>query len=132
MAQTHAAAFTGSRPWSSAEFEALLANRFTHKAGDARCFAVFTLIGDQVELLTIATHPDAQRQGLARRCMELWQSEAAANGAQRAFLDVAEDNSAAIALYEACGYAKCGVRRGYYLREAGLKVDAIAMERPLP
>ncbi|MCL6282915.1 GNAT family N-acetyltransferase [Ruegeria sp. 2012CJ41-6] len=132
MAQTHAAAFTASRPWSAAEFEALLTNRFTHTAGDARCFAVYTLIADQAELLAIATDPAFQRQGLAQRCMELWQKEAAANGARRAFLDVAEDNTPALSLYQRCGYARCGVRRAYYLRDGGLKLDAIAMERALP
>ncbi|WP_372570816.1 GNAT family N-acetyltransferase [Ruegeria jejuensis] len=132
MAETHAAAFTGARPWSADEFEALLSNRFTHRAGDPRCFAVYTLITDQVELLTIATHPDFQRLGLARRCMELWQSQVTEQGAKRAFLDVAEDNAAAIALYQGCGYAVSGLRRGYYLREAGVRVDAIALERALP
>ncbi|MDP5217415.1 N-acetyltransferase [Ruegeria sp. 2205SS24-7] len=132
MAETHAAAFTEARPWSADEFEALLSNRFTHQTGDRRCFAVYTLITEQVELLTIATHPDFQRQGLAKQCMELWHSKAAAQGAEHAFLDVAEDNAAAIALYRSCGYVTCGFRRGYYLREAGVRVDAIAMERALP
>ena len=66
LAHTHAAAFTQSRPWTADEFADLLANRFTHYVvGNAQSFALFQVIADEAELLTIATHPSHQRQGLA-------------------------------------------------------------------
>lgn len=132
MADTHAAAFTQSRPWSAREFTDLLANRFTHAIGNKWAFSLFQVIGEEAELLTIATHPARQRQGLGRASMVAWQGMAVDLGARRAFLDVAADNVAAIALYQNCGYAPCGLRRGYYRRDAPMKVDAIVMERPLP
>lgn len=131
MATTHAAAFTQSRPWTAAEFADLLSNRFTHATGSAESFALFQVIADEAELLTIATHPAHQRQGLALKCMKDWHERAAALGATRAFLDVAADNSAAIALYERCGYTRCGLRKGYYSRKNGKSSDAILMEYSL-
>lgn len=129
MAKLHAAAFTQARPWSAKEFSSLLDQRFCHLAGDAHCFALFRVIADEAELLTIATHPDAQRQGRAMACMSLWHDEARALGATHAFLDVAADNHAAMALYTACGYVQSGSRTGYYPRPDGAACDAILMSR---
>ncbi|WP_170327153.1 GNAT family N-acetyltransferase [Ruegeria arenilitoris] len=128
LAQTHAAAFTQSRPWTDREFADLLDNRFTHVVGNTESFALFQVIADEAELLTIATHPSHQRQGLALKSMREWHAKARNLGATRAFLDVASDNSPAIALYEQCGYTPCGLRKGYYLRENAEKIDAIVME----
>jgi len=131
MAATHAAAFTQSRPWRAEEFADLLTMSGTFACGDARCFALIRVIADEAELLTIATHPDHQRQGLARALMTAWQAEAATRGAARAFLEVAADNPGAIALYDACGYQRVGLRRGYYPRPQAPASDAILMARTL-
>jgi len=128
LANTHAAAFIQSRPWSAREFADLLSNRFTYAVGNAQSFALIQVIGDEAELLTIATHPGVQRQGLGRNCMRDWHAKARDLGATRAFLDVAADNHPAIALYQSCGYAVCSVRKDYYLREKARKIDALVME----
>ena len=128
MAQTHAAAFTQSRPWTAAEFADLLANPFTHRVGSSDSFALFQVIADEAELLTIATHPTYQRRGLGLHCMADWHAKAKTLGAKRAFLDVAADNLPAIALYERCGYRPCGQRKGYYARKSGETCDAMVME----
>ncbi|EEE37079.1 ribosomal-protein-alanine acetyltransferase [Rhodobacteraceae bacterium KLH11] len=128
LAHIHAAAFTQSRPWAASEFADLLASRFAHLVGNTQSFALFQVIADEAELLTIATHPNHQRQGHARQIMAEWHAEAQRLGASRAFLEVAEDNSAAIALYSACGYTPRATRKAYYLRENGPNVDAIVME----
>jgi len=131
MAETHAAAFTQSRPWTASEFSDLMAQRHCFAFGDSRCFALIRVVADEVELLTIATNPGFQRQGLARHCMDLWQSEAVKLGATRAFLDVAADNLPALELYLACGFEPCGNRPEYYPRATGTAVDAILMARAL-
>lgn len=128
LAAIHAAAFTQSRPWGAAEFADLLAGQFTHLVGDARSFALFQVISDEAELLTIATHPGHQRQGLARQVMTNWHNRAIQLGASRAFLEVAADNDSAIALYGSCGYTPCGLRSAYYHRKNGPDVDAVVME----
>jgi ribosomal-protein-alanine N-acetyltransferase len=63
--------------------------------------------------------------------MERWIQRAKTLGAGRAFLDVAADNTPALALYAACGFDRCGARRDYYARAAGEPVDAILMVRDL-
>lgn len=132
MARIHAAAFTQSRPWGEDEFADLLDSRFCFAVGDARAFALVRVIADEAELLTIATHPDHQRKGHARRLMDLWQARATARGAREGFLEVAADNAGAHALYLFCGYVQSGLRRGYYGRADEPAVDAIVMKRALP
>lgn len=131
MAATHAAAFTQSRPWSAAEFAALLDSPLVFATGGLRCFALLRVIADEAELLTIATHPAHQRQGLARACMAAWESQAMLRGAAEVFLEVAEDNAPAQALYRACGFAECGRRPGYYRRPGATAADAILMRKTL-
>lgn len=132
MAQTHAAAFTNARPWSAQEFAELAQDRFTWFAGDAACFAVIRTIAEEAELLTLATHPDHQRQGLARKLMLTWMQRAADAGAQSALLEVAADNAPALRLYAELGFVENGRRKGYYRRPGHPPQDALLMARPLP
>ena len=55
---------------------------------------------------------------------------AASFGAEEVFLEVAEDNPAAIRLYEAVGYEPVGRRKAYYERRGGA-VDAILLRARL-
>lgn len=128
MATLHAAAFTQSRPWSADEFAALVSSPLCSTVGDTRCFALIRVIVDEAELLTIATHPDYLRQGLALQRMESWKELAHRRGATRAFLEVADDNAPARALYSKCGFEHCGTRRAYYSRSPLPSVDAIVMQ----
>ena len=56
----------------------------------------------------------------------------AAENAQTAFLEVAEDNVAALDLYRAFGFIEHGRRRAYYKRENGIWADALLMQLALP
>jgi len=131
MAATHAAAFIDMRPWSEAEFAALLAQRSVFACGDRRAFALARVAADEAELLSIATHPDHRRTGLALAVMAEWQVEAARRGASRGFLEVAADNPAALALYQKCGFETCAIRSRYYRRDGATAVDALVLERAL-
>jgi len=44
---------------------------------------------------------------------------------------VAEDNAAAVALYEGEGFERAGVRRRYYARPGGPPQDALVLRRAL-
>lgn len=131
MAALHAAGFDQSRPWTGDEFAALLASPHVFALGDARAFAMGRTVADEVELLTLTTHPAHRRTGLARALVHRWQAEAARRGAQTGFLEVAADNAPAIALYTACGFARTGLRPGYYPRTGGPAADAWVMTCPL-
>ena len=47
------------------------------------------------------------------------------------FLEVAVDNPAAIALYQAAGFVPAGRRRGYYRRQGADAMDALVLRRTL-
>lgn len=56
------------------------------------------------EVVTIDVEPDHRRHGLARSLMERGEEWLRQQGARGIFLEVDEDNSAAIALYRKFGY----------------------------
>jgi len=100
--------------------------------GDAtRAFALARVVADEVEILALATDPDHCGQGHGRACLDAALAQAAARGARHAFLEVAADNAAALALYRAAGFVQAGLRRGYYARP-GAAADALVMTRALP
>ncbi|MDM7969307.1 MAG: GNAT family N-acetyltransferase [Paracoccaceae bacterium] len=131
MAAVHAAAYRLDRPWSEAEFAGLTASPHVMAFGDARAILLTRIIADEAEVLTIATHPDHRRKGLARALLERFHAAARAHGATRAFLEVAADNTPALTLYLGAGYAQVGQRRAYYDRAAGPAADALVLERSL-
>jgi tRNA threonylcarbamoyl adenosine modification protein YeaZ/ribosomal-protein-alanine acetyltransferase len=88
-------------------------------------FILTTRILDEAEILTIAVHPDARRKGLGSMMLARLSEELGSHGISRLFLDVAENNSPARALYDAAGFAQTGRRRAYYADGD----DAILMTR---
>jgi ribosomal-protein-alanine N-acetyltransferase len=65
-------------------------------------------------VLTLAVRPGARRAGAGRSLMRALMDEAARRGAREMFLEVAEGNDAARALYAALGGQVAGRRRRYY------------------
>lgn len=132
LAICHARAFANSgRAWSAEEFAALLDSAFVFAKGDVRAFILGRVIADEAEVLTLATDPDHRRKGLARACLSAFDAGARARGATTAFLEVAEDNAPALALYRAAGYRATARRAGYYARRNGPKVDALILSKTL-
>ena len=131
LAEIYAAAFPSSRGWSTDEFEELFASKHVFLVSRQQAFALGRVIADEAELLTIATHPNSQGQGLGRHCLRDFCDTAQRRGAASAFLEVAADNLAALHLYESDGWQKSGLRKGYYARSAGGLVDAVLMGKSL-
>lgn len=131
LAATHRAAFVTERPWSSVEFADLLAQRGVILSGNAKAFVLGRVTFDEAEILTLATHPDMRRRGLARAAITDFCDRAARAGAVTVFLEVAADNDAARALYAAQHFAPVGQRRAYYQRIGAVPVDAIVLRRDL-
>lgn len=132
LAHTHAAAFANSRGWTAAEFEKLLAQETSVMAGDTTSFVLGRMIVDEVEILTIATAPAAQRKGKARAALADFLAQITARQANMVFLEVAEDNDAAIGFYKSAGFTQVAVRKGYYRRANGAAFDAIVMQLSIP
>ncbi len=81
---------------------------------EQKAFAIWQMAGDECELLSIAVERAEQGKGLAKMLMEYCHRELAELGAKRFFLEVRENNIAAISLYGRIGYEKIGERSGYY------------------
>tara|TARA_R110002124_G_scaffold75675_5_gene203045 strand:+ start:105 stop:521 length:417 start_codon:yes stop_codon:yes gene_type:complete len=128
MAQIHAAAFIHDRSWGAQEFADLLSSPFVDHLAEPHGFALTRLIAGEAELLTLAVDPAAQRQGIGRRLLQRW-LEGLEGRAETAFLEVAADNAAAIALYTAAGFSQTASRRGYYLRKDTPSVNALILSR---
>lgn len=126
-ARIHAAAYRLDRPWTHSEFAALMGSPHVIALGDDRAFILAQIIADEAEVLTIATHPDHRRQGLARDLLVRFHAAARAKGAVTAFLEVAADNAPALALYLSAGYGQAGLRRAYYDRADGPAADALIL-----
>ena len=82
-------------------------------------FALVRCVADEAEVITLGVRPDFRRRGIAKALIDAMRGRAAARGAARLFLEVAEDNDAAQALYAACGFTAVGRRPGYYRRSGG-------------
>lgn len=137
LARLHAEAFVPpDAPWSAAAFADLLcqAGVFAVERGDG--FILMRVVADEAEILTLAVRPSARRRGLGGELVGEGAVAAAAQGATRLFLEVAEDNAAARALYARAGFAEAGRRRGYYAGIDGSRRDALVLSlnlaAPLP
>jgi ribosomal-protein-alanine N-acetyltransferase len=132
MAALHALAFTDTpRPWTAAEFAALLGEPSTLLAVRAEGFALGRIAGPEAELLTLAVHPDARRRGHGSALVLAFEAAAEARGAGAAFLEVAATNVPARALYAGLGYVPAGRRPGYYAPAGAPPVDALVLRKPL-
>lgn len=130
LAGLHEAAFTVDRSWSASEFEGLVANPFTFVIGQAHGFALIRTLAGETELLTLAVDPAHHRQGIAKSLLTRWLDNTQSD-AKRAFLEVAADNMAAMALYEGLGFEISATRGAYYTRNTARPVDALMMQRRL-
>ena len=132
LAALHARCFTTPRPWAAAAFAGLLADPlvFLLVEGDAG-FLLGRAVAGEAELLTIAVAPEARRRGLGRKLVARFLYQARLRAAERAFLEVAADNAAALRLYHAAGFVESGRRRGYYAGPDGQRSDALVLTRVL-
>ncbi|KEJ89769.1 GNAT family N-acetyltransferase [Sulfitobacter donghicola] len=130
MAQIHHAAFTQERGWAANEFKDLLQQRFIQVFSTQGGFALTRSLAGESELLTLAVAPHHQRRGIAKALLTDWIAATSAH-ADTAFLEVAADNHAAIALYKTFSFQSAGIRKAYYKRASGPAVDAVLMTRAL-
>ena len=128
LAAMHSSAFED--PWGAAEIGALLdgPGGFALIAEEASGFILCRAVGGEAEILTLAVEPAARRRGLATALVEAAAKIAGDKGAEALFLEVAEDNTAAIALYQSARFTWAGRRPGYY-RRADEATDALVMRR---
>ncbi|QNL19852.1 ribosomal protein S18-alanine N-acetyltransferase [Hyphobacterium sp. CCMP332] len=129
LADLHARCFP--RGWSSTELAQLAAEPgvIALSAGTPRAagFILVRVALDEAEVLTLATDPDRRRAGIGRSLLAEALTEARHAGAKTAFLEVSDQNAAAISLYQSAGFVQGGRRRAYYPDGS----DALVMEKTL-
>jgi ribosomal-protein-alanine acetyltransferase len=128
----------GREAWSrvsvQAELDAgnrvVLAAELGDGAGDGRAvgYASTSLAGASADLLRIAVHPDFRRAGLGRALLAATLDALPRTGCEEILLEVHAANAPALRLYEAYGFERISVRRGYY---DGGRSDALLLRLDL-
>ncbi|MBU1333366.1 MAG: ribosomal protein S18-alanine N-acetyltransferase [Devosia sp.] len=135
LARIHALGFY--RGWPVGEFESFLADDSTpvYVACDARRriagFALIRIAADEAELLTIAVDPKWRGKRIGQALLRAAFDDLLRSPARRMFLEVSEDNGAAIKLYQREGFATISSRKGYYPKPDGSQATALVMARDL-
>lgn len=78
------------------------------------------------EIMNLAVAPEFRRKGAAGKLLRELEKTVISLGGEKTVLEAAEDNTAALRLYERCGYLPVGRRKGFYKG-----TDAILMEKIL-
>lgn len=120
----HASAF--DHPWDAEAFADLLAQPGVFALATADGFILCRTVVDEAEVLTLAVRPEARGRGLGLSLVSAAAALAKSSGAASLFLEVAEDNRAARALYERAGFSETGRRKAYYQTASG-PVDALVL-----
>lgn len=92
--------------------------------GELVGYSVYGFDGDAFHLMNLAVIEDFRGRGLARVLVDDFLAEARRLRAPDAWLEVAVDNAAALALYRAYGFELVRVRKKYYQPEG---TDALVM-----
>ncbi len=122
LAELHSKCFP-SKPWAADDFSALKKSGCDIIASQ-NGFIVYRVIIDEAEIITIGVHPDARRSGIAAAMLGIMENDLKKRGVKNIFLEVAENNTPAIGLYQQNGFVKCGKRPKYYDG-----IDAILMTK---
>ena len=77
-------------------------------------FLLGRLVEDQAELLNLAVVASQKRHGVGTALLAKAIQEWRPRGAKTVYLEVRESNTGAIAFYKKHGFAKTGLRKGYY------------------
>jgi len=132
LAELHGRIF--AEGWPAAAFAALLSTpgtaAYVVSAPDPCGLALLRSAADEAEIITVGVLPAQRREGLAGGL--LLAAFGDLRGVDRVFLEVAEDNVSAIALYRRLGFRDAGRRKGYYARAGGGRIDALVMSVDLP
>jgi ribosomal-protein-alanine N-acetyltransferase len=134
VARIHAASFDDA--WTEAVFRRILAmpNAFglAARAHTLVGFAVARVAAGECELLSLAVDPGQRRGGIGAQLLDATIAAAIAHGGRVLFLEVAENNAAALRLYGSRGLAMVGRRPNYYEVPGGGTVAALTMRLDLP
>ena len=133
LAALHGVCFTPG--WDAADFDTYLSRETddvlaAYTKGVLAGLCVMRTAADQSDILTICILKKYRGKGAGRALLAKSEAVIKQRGADIVFLDVAEDNPAAIALYRNAGYVQHGRRSGYY-RRPGARIGALLFQKKL-
>lgn len=134
LAELHRAIFTApwDQVWSAESLAQILAmpgarGWILEDGSEPLGFVLARFTLDEGEILLTGILPAARGKGHARRLMAAAVVAAREAGVARLFLEHAEPNAAAAALYRGLGFIRIGTRRDYYRDTAGKPCDAATL-----
>lgn len=134
LAMLHAACL--EEAWPAADIAALLRQPgvFAALAVDQAPvgFLLWRAVAGEAEILSLGVLPVARRRGIATGLLEAVTVSLLAAGVESLFLEVAQDNAAALAFYRRHGFAEVGRRPLYYRRAGGHDADALVLKLTFP
>lgn len=131
LAAIHAASFPADEVWSATVIALHLGLPGGFGFIDTRGGMVLArTVMDEAEILTLAVRPCSRRLGIGRDLLTAAMRQAATHGAQAMFLEVAEENTPARALYVATGFTQVGRRKRYYANGADALVMRVSLIPP--
>ena len=107
-----------AEPWSAKSLEILLGTSgiafVVLKDGIAVAYAGMMTVLDEGQITNVAVSRQYRRLGYGRLVVDALINYANEHNFYNISLEVRKSNSAAISLYENCGFEKCGIRKGFY------------------
>lgn len=132
MAELHRESFDS--PWSEQTFITLLSQPIVcgwiARDKEPTGFVLARVAADEIEILTVAIRNSHRRKGIAQTLINQALDWGRKNNGVICHLEVAADNTAALALYESLGFEETGRRDRYYHRPQGA-IDAVLMAKQL-
>ncbi len=132
IAALHARLF--SLPWDERAWHTLLTAPSTHTLciddvpdKGIVAFIVGRVAADEAEILSLGVAAHLRGRGHAGRLVFAFTDWSRRRGVKGLYLEVAEDNAAARAVYARAGFAEVGRRRGYYVSHSGSNHDALVL-----
>ncbi len=130
LSMLHAACFP-QEPWSPQAMAKIMAitgffGRIAWEDDVPAGFALALDLGGECEILSLGVVPEQRRRGTGSALLAAIGDEAGRRGGDRVFLEVAADNTPALALYSAAGFIQIARRSHYYRRLSGA-VDALVL-----
>ncbi len=118
-------------PWSDGIFRDCLKAGYSgwiliDEHGAIVGYALMSMAVDEAHVLNLCIDLTAQRQGLGRMLLLHMIMLARAANATIVLLEVRKSNKAALQLYEAQGFQRLGLRKGYYPADGG-REDALVL-----
>ena len=125
---------TFSAPWDEASIRAELENPLAlwlvaaDTEGKVLGYVGSQTVFEDADILNVCVAAKARRQGIAEALMLELEKRLIPKNVEKITLEVRASNLPAILLYEKLGYAKVGLRKGYYEKP---REDALILQKQL-